>query len=160
MGKHDIMLSMTEKQLIDPRRALTIAYYKNPSSETFGNLTGSARRAGFDESYARVLTAKDRTPEWLTANTIEDVRAVKQAERNLRKYNDMVIDELKNRTDVEKAKIQIDVSKFLLKTQARQKYSEQQEDTPPSVQINIVNYNEPKDADVIVKDAEVVDPQG
>lgn len=147
--------------ILDPRQALTLSYYRNPTSETFGDLQNSAVKAGFPMVTARVLTAK--RPAWLTENMQNDVRRVKRAEKNLDRYNDMEVGDIKNKTDVEKAKIQIDVAKFVLKTQARQKYSEQQEDTPPSVQINIVNYNEPltaKDGGAIVKDAEVVDPQG
>lgn len=148
-------------QLIDPKQSLTVAYYRNPTSETFGNLQESALKAGFKPSYARQISGQK--PIWLTENIQNDVKRVKRAEKNLDRYNDMEVGDIKNKTDVEKAKIQIDVSKFLLKTQARQKYSEQQEDTPPNVQINIVNYNEPliaKDGGAIVKDAQVIDPQG
>lgn len=148
----DIMFGM---QIIDPKQALTLSYYRNPTSETFGDLQNSAVRAGYPMSYARNLTGK--RPAWLTANTINDIRRVQRAEKNLDKYNDMEVNDLKTRTDVEKAKIQIDVSKFLLKTQARAKYSEDKEAEAPSVTINIMNYNKSDATPLTAKDVEVKD---
>ena len=86
---------------------------------------------------------------------------IAKAERNLEKYINLEID-LKSKIGVDIAKLQADVSKFVLKTLARQKYSEDKEDVTPSVTINITNYNEAetKEVDPQVREAEVVDPQG
>jgi len=127
--------------LLDPKQALCIASYKDPKSETFGNMYRSALLAGYPEVTARQLTSQK--PAWLTENTQNDVEAVQKAEKNLRKYNNYELDpdNIKTKRDIEVGKMQIDASKFILKTQARAKYSEDKEIQAPNVQINIVNYN-------------------
>ena len=128
--------------LIDPRQSATLAGYKDPKSETFANLYQSALKAGYDNKYASNLSAM--RPAWLMENIENDVQSVVQAEKNLRKYNNYQLepDNIKTKRDIEVGKMQIDASKFILKTQARSKYSEDKELATPNVQINIVNYNE------------------
>ena len=155
----DIMLTMTRNSIVDPRQALTISFYRNPDSQTFGNLYQSLVKAGYEPKYARTIYSKD--PDWLTETVKRDVNMIAKAERNLEKYINLEID-LKSKIGVDIAKLQADVSKFVLKTLARQKYSEDKEDVTPSVTINITNYNEAetKEVDPQVREAEVVDPQG
>ena len=127
-------------QLIDPRQTLALNNYTNPKSPTFANLSQSLQKAGFAKSYA--ITIADRKPEWLTSNLIHDIELIQKAEKNLHKYANMIIaDEDKNAID--KSRIQVDVSKFILKTLAKQKYSENGEDKQPqNIQINMINYND------------------
>lgn len=144
--------------LTDPRQAMALSYYKNPKSETFGDLANSMKRAGYSPKSLSGIYSKP--PAWLTQNTFEDVKAIKRAETNLRRYNDMNIepDGIKSKTDIEKAKIQLDASKFILKTQAKQKYNDTDEVEAPNVQVNIINYNDeaPK-VEAKVLEAEVVE---
>lgn len=129
-------------EILDPRQSLAISYYKDPKSETFGNLMRSLLKAGYDEAYSRSIHS--RKPEWLTENTVNDVQAVVTAENNLRELNEYKLppSKIKTKRDIELGKMKVDVSKFILKTQARAKYSEDKELQTPNVQINIVNYNE------------------
>jgi hypothetical protein len=128
--------------LIDPRQSATLAGYKDPKSETFANLYRSALKAGYDDKYASNLSAM--RPTWLMDNIVADVKAVVTAENNLRELNEYKLppSKIKTKRDVELGKMKVDVSKFILKTQARSKYSEDKELATPNVQINIVNYNE------------------
>jgi hypothetical protein len=127
--------------IIDPKQALCLANYKDPKSPTFANLYQSALLAGYPESYARNITSLK--PQWVTENITMDVKRIVQAEKNLDKYNDYnkPISKIQTKRDIELGKMQVDVSKFILKTQARAKYSEDKEKQAPNVQINIVNYN-------------------
>jgi len=106
---------------------------------------------GFDEVYAD--TIHGRKPDWLTSNIQADIDLIKASEDNLRKYATMKID-IDGKNGIDLAKLQVDVSKFIAKTLARKKYSEDKEDTPPAVTINIVNYGK-KDTPPSVVDAEV-----
>ncbi len=128
--------------LVDPRQIACLANYKDPNSETFGNLKQSAIRAGYSIDYADTLFVVK--PDWLTENLVNDVQAVLKAEQNLRKVNDYKLEmkDVETKRDVELLKSQIDVSKFILKTQAKAKYNEEEVKTPPNVQVNIVNYND------------------
>lgn len=143
---------MANQNVVDPRQSVCLSYYINPKSETFGNMLRSALKAGYNESYARTLTVAD--PEWLSSNVKADVDRVKRAERNLDQMLNVEIN-LKNKIGVDVAKLQADVSKFILKTLARQKYSEEKEAFEPNVQINVVNYNQDKPIKEVqnVKDA-------
>ena len=125
--------------LRDVRQLKTLEFYRNPKSETFGNLKQSAIKAGYDDEYANNLSTIQ--PLWLSASVKKDVARVLRAEKNLDKMLNVEISlDTKNGIDV--AKLQMEVSKFILKTIARQKYNEDQEQMTPNVQINIVNYNE------------------
>jgi len=44
---------------LDPRQKLCWEYYVDPRSETFGNMTQSGIRAGYDEEYSRQLSTTD-----------------------------------------------------------------------------------------------------
>lgn len=139
---------------LDPRQIKALALYKDPSSETFGNLKQSMIRAGFKENYSDMITGQN--PRWLQEGTRQDVEAIKQAEDNLRKYNSIKVDILDsdNKNAIDIAKLQVDVSKFILKTLAKQKYSDNEDKTLPDVQINIVNYSDVKPP--VVTDAEII----
>lgn len=130
---------MATLDIIDPRQLKTIEGYKNPKSATFGNLKQSAISAGYNVDYADQLSSI--RPAWLTEAMQSDVAMVQRAERNLKKYIELDIN-LNGKKDVDLAKLQVDVSKFILKTLAKQKYSEDSDSTPPNVQINIVNYHD------------------
>ena len=128
--------------VIDPKQSKALQAYKDPTSPTFANLKQSMIQAGYDDNYAD--TIYDRKPAWLTENIQADIDLIKASENNLRKYATMQID-IDGKNGIDLAKLQVDVSKFIAKTLARKKYSEDKEDTTPAVTINIVNYGEKKD---------------
>ena len=137
--------------VLDPRQTKALQAYKDPSSPTFANLKQSMIHSGFDEVYAD--TIHGRKPDWLTENIQADIDLIKASEDNLRKYATMHID-IDGKNGIDLAKLQVDVSKFIAKTLARKKYSEDKEDSPPAVTINIVIYGK-KDTPPTVVDAEV-----
>lgn len=127
----------------DPRQTRALINYKDPASETFGNLKQSMIKAGFPITSTNSVYTN--TPLWLSESLIQDVDAIKQAESNLRKYNSIKVDIMgDNKNAIDIAKLQVDVSKFILKTLAKQKYSDTEDKQLPDVQINIVNYSDTK----------------
>jgi hypothetical protein len=145
---------MANIEKIDPRQAKALSLYKDPSSNSFGNLQESMIQAGYSPNSTRSVYTT--TPAWLSENIKQDVDMIKQAESNLRKYNSIKIDILgdhKNAIDI--ARLLVDVSKFIVKTLAKQKYSDMEDKTPPAVQINIVNYHDTKPQEAT--DAVIVD---
>ena len=145
-----IISAMADNTIIDPRQAQCLVFYQDPKSDTFGNLYQSALRAGFLDAYARNIS--ERKPNWLTENVVDTVKMVKRAERNLKKYLEVSVDLTdKSKGNIDVAKLQADVSKFILKTLARKKYSEVEEGNAPSVTVNIIEYgNKSKVIDAVV----------
>lgn len=135
--------------LIDkPKQELALSYYKDPASETFGNLYRSCIKAGFSDSYSKNITSK--RPEWLSENTARDVEMIQVAEANMHYYANLKKNGINTKIDAERAKIQQDASKFILKTLARKKYKEDAgDDIPSQVQINIINYAKTQGVDVV-----------
>lgn len=140
-------------QIIDPRKAMAIANYTNPTSETFGNFTQSMIRAGYDKNYVNKVSAKNL--KWLSANLQNSVEMVQNSEKTLKDYASLQID-LSKKTDkstIEKAKLKLDASKFILKTLAKQKYNDEKEQNKANVNINIVKYND----DIKITEAEITE---
>lgn len=71
---------------VDPRQALFLEYYFDPTSETFSNATQSAIRAGFSKRYATNIT--HLLPAWLS-ESIGDQYLIKRAEQNLKEFVEM-----------------------------------------------------------------------
>ena len=126
-------------QLIEPRQALAIKAYTDPTSPTFSNLKQSMISAGFSESYAD--TVSGQYPEWLTETLQDTVEMIQSAQNNLKRYSKMVIN-VEDKNAIDWARLQVDVSKYITKTLASKKYSEDKTAEVPNVQINIVNYGE------------------
>lgn len=74
-------------ELFTPKQTLALQYFHDPESLTFGNLKGSAIRAGFTESYADNITAL--APEWISGFIGEDSSKLAKVERNLHKFLDL-----------------------------------------------------------------------
>ena len=139
---------------IDPRQALALSNYKNPLSETFGSLRASMMKAGYDDRYANSIAG--RNPDWLTQGMQDDVEMIQASEANLKRFATMHV-KLDSKLNVDIAKLQADVSKFILKTLAKRKYTEDKELEIPNIQINIVNYNEIEATQGATRDANVKD---
>ena len=138
------------KDVLDPRQQITLNLYTNPKSDTFGNLYQSALKAGYSTVYSKNLRVE--RPDWLTDNVRNTTEMIRRAERNLKKYLDIEIDITdKERGNIDLAKLQVDVSKFVAKTLARSKYTESEDQQAPAVNIKVVNYGGG------MVDAEVVD---
>jgi hypothetical protein len=126
-------------QIIDPRQTKAIQAYQDPTSPTFGNIKQSMISAGYDDEYANSISG--RKPAWLTETIQDTVDMVRHAEKNLKRYATMHID-VDDKNAIDWARLQVDVSKYITKTLASKKYSENKEAEAPNVQINIVNYGE------------------
>jgi hypothetical protein len=126
-------------QIIDPRQTKAIQAYQDPTSPTFGNIKGSMINAGYDDEYANSISG--RKPAWLTETIQDTVDMVRHAEKNLKRYATMTIN-VDDKNAIDWARLQVDVSKYITKTLASKKYSENKEAEAPNVQINIVNYGE------------------
>jgi len=101
---------------MNPQRIAFKEYYTNPLSETFNNIEQSAIKAGFSESYAKVLLSESTGNEWVK-NIIKNYKLKSKAERNLERLLDQE----------ENLPIQADMTKFTLKTLGKDEYSEKQE---------------------------------
>lgn len=64
----------------DPRQALFLSYYLDPTSPTFSNAKQSAIRATYSEEYADNITSQ--MPAWLS-DSLGHARMVERAERHL-----------------------------------------------------------------------------
>lgn len=105
---------MANQYKIDPRQALFLKYYLDKKSETFSNGLQSALKAGYEEEYAKTITAQ--MPDWLSEK-INDSKIIQKAEKNLEEFlND----------DSDK-RIKADMTKFALERLAKTKYSSRQE---------------------------------
>jgi len=101
--------------LLDPRQKECWDLYVNPKSETFGNATQSAIKAGYEPDYADQIT----TAEWFKGK-IRRLNLLDKAERNLDKILDLPLED--------KANIVLDASKFIAKTLGKDEgYSDRSE---------------------------------
>ena len=149
------------KEVLDPRRTLMISYYKDPKSETFGNRRQSMLKAGYSKQYSENGKA---SKSWLSPMVLQDVAMIQKAEKNLKKYLDINVDTSEGK-NIDLARLQVDVSKFITKNLAQGKYSDKVDDTVPNIQVNIVNYNDTNTKTVkpmqnsVVVDVEPVDTE-
>jgi hypothetical protein len=145
---------MNKVATIDPRQTQAIQFYKDPASETFGDLKNSLIKAGFSEKYAMCLRAEK--PKWITEYMQSNVDLIQKAEQNLRDYVELCLPltSESNKTEVDIAKMKLDASKFILKNLASGKYKSapEQGDTSSAITLNITNYNAPS-----TKPIEVID---
>ena len=100
---------------LDPRQKFCWDYYINPKSETFGNATQSAIKAGYEPAYADQIT----TVNWFVGK-VRRLNLLNNAERNLDKILDLPLKD--------KANLVLDASKFVAKTLGKDDgYSERSE---------------------------------
>lgn len=110
---------------LDPRQKLCWDYYVNPKSETFGNVTQSALRAGYEESYADTVSQS----EWFCAK-LWKLNSVSKAEDTFKKILELPSIDENNKIDSGVLRIQADIAKFLASTQGKEEgYSTREEHT-------------------------------
>lgn len=109
------MEKATWKEL-NPQQTAFLAYYLDPTSETWSNHTQSALRAGFKQEYAENIM--HLMPKWLAEN-LQDSGLISKALSNLSEF--IADDENKN--------IKWDATKFTLSRLNKEKFSERQEQT-------------------------------
>ncbi len=98
----------------DPRQAVFLKAYLDPSSETFANAYQSAIKSGYSVEYAKTILSQDL--DWLSEN-LRDEQMVKLAVRNLKEGMEIdpyEIDELgRMKINGSVFKTKVDVSKFV-----------------------------------------------
>lgn len=115
---------------LNPQQELFLQSFLDPKSETFGNYTTSAIKAGFSEKYADNISAL--MPKWLD-EALEDSNIVRKAMDNLYTF----IGDDQNKT------IQWDATKFALSRLNKSKFSERTEHTGKDgkdITIKVVKY--------------------
>jgi hypothetical protein len=136
---------------LDPRRALALEYYTDPTSETFSDAKNSLQRAGFSDSYSLQST----NLKWLQAHRAQHtIDTIKLAEDKLTRYLKIDV-ALDSKLNVDIAKLQADLLKFALDRLANKKYGKGTEQVAPAITVNIVAPKAPS----ATRDAQVVEPE-
>jgi len=108
---------------LDPRQKKCWEAYTNPESETFGNATQSAIKAGYTEGTADTITAT----EWFIGR-LWRLNATATGERKMKQLLELDLTNGGDKVDVGIARIQADLAKFLASTQGKNDgYSTKQE---------------------------------
>lgn len=128
-----------EKILVTPQQAKALDNYQNPLSDTFGNLTQSLIKAGYTKGTANTLCSKKN--KWLSSNIERKVKMIYKAEEHLEKIQNLDV-KLNSKLNVDIAKLQVDVNKFILKNLAKGKYNDNPEQVAPNIQVNITKYSD------------------
>lgn len=97
--------------VLDPRQKLCWDSYVNPRSETFGNVTASARKAGYEESYCDTISQS----EWFCAKMWK-LNATFSGEKKMRELLDLPLAGEDGKIDIGIARIQADLAKYLTST--------------------------------------------
>ena len=112
---------------VDPRAILFKQYYLDTKSYTFCNITQSALKAGFSETYARNLSSHTNKAKWYIDFTEESeyMRAAM-----LKKAENRLNERLNEETDTDTGKkLQTDVAKFVSERVGKEFYSTRSEVT-------------------------------
>jgi hypothetical protein len=156
------MSATDDIEKLDARQASALAFYIDPTSETFGDTSKSMIKAGFAPSTARNA---GRTA-WLKEHRANySVEIVKSAEKLLQKYLavDINLTPESNRAEIDIARLQSDLLKFSLERLASGQYNKDADAVTPQVTINVTQYQKPsatRDAQVVEPDALYIEEQG
>jgi len=99
---------------LDPRQKLCWDFYVNPKSETFGNGTQSAIKAGYEPDYADQIT----TAEWFKGR-VRRLNMLSRAERNLEEVQNLEIKDEFGRIIGEALRERNKVDLFVASTQGK-----------------------------------------
>jgi hypothetical protein len=94
--------------LYDPRQKLCWDLYINPKSETFGNAKASAKKAGYTELSADIITVEP----WFQGK-LRDLNLLEKGKMKLDEIMNYVAMNEEGKVDTGVLRIQADVSKFL-----------------------------------------------
>lgn len=113
---------MGDNKIMNPQRLLFKENYCNPGSETFGNAYQSAIKAGFEDSYAKVIASPGTGNEWVK-EIIKTSEMLSLAEGVLKETLEM------DCADDKYLKIKQDSAKFVAGRLGKGKWSERTEHT-------------------------------
>lgn len=100
--------------ILDPRQKLCWEFYTKPGSETFGNATQSAIKAGYTEETANVITLTD----WFSGR-LWRLNATFTGEKTAKELLEIDLMNGGDKVDVGIARIKADLAKFLMQTQGK-----------------------------------------
>lgn len=110
---------------LDPRQKLCWESYINPRSETFGNATQSAIKAGYEPDYADQIT----TIEWFKGK-LRRLNMLSKGERVLEETLEYIALNEEGKVDVGIARIKLDAAKHVTSTLGKEEgYSNRSEIT-------------------------------
>jgi hypothetical protein len=98
----------------DPRQKQCWNFYTDPNSDTYGNATQSAIKAGYGKAYSDDITSA----EWFRVN-LWRLNSVMQGEKKLEELMNLDLKNGGDRVDVGIARIQADIAKTLVTTQGK-----------------------------------------
>lgn len=141
-------VSKTSREQINARQQLFIDKYTDPESDTFSNLYKTGLAVGYSEKYSRAISSNK--PEWLPQTKTQRTEMLSQAEKNLATIVNVKSD-LSNKMGLDIAKLQIDVSKFVVERLGKGVYGKtDSDDKQGNINIQINNYDkieEPKEVE-------------
>jgi len=115
----------SNQYVLDPRQKMCWEFYTTPKSETFGNATQSAIKAGYTDGTADTITLT----EWFCGR-LWKLNAVLKGENKLRELMELPIIDLEGKVDVGIARIQADLAKYVTSTLGKDEgYATRQENT-------------------------------
>ena len=101
----------SNQYVLDPRQKMCWEFYTTPKSETFGNATQSAIKAGYTDGTADTITLT----EWFCGR-LWKLNAVLKGENKLRELMELPIVDVEGKVDVGIARIQADLAKYVTST--------------------------------------------
>jgi hypothetical protein len=129
---------------MDPRQKLCWESYINPRSETFGNATQSAIKAGYEPDYADQMT----TVEWFKGK-VRRLNMLGKAEKVLDETLDYIAVNEEGKVDAAVGRLKLDAAKVIATTLGKDEgYSTRSEVTGANgeaLTINLVNYEDGDD---------------
>ena len=99
---------------LDPRQKTCWEFYIDPKSETFGNATKSAMKAGYTAGTADTITVT----EWFIGR-LWKLNSVSKAEDTFKKILELPSIDEESKFDSGVLRIQADIAKFLASTQGK-----------------------------------------
>jgi len=115
----------SNQYVLDPRQKMCWEFYTTPKSETFGNATRSAIKAGYTDGTADTITLT----EWFCGR-LWKLNAVLKGENKLRELMELTIVDVEGKVDVGIARIQADLAKYITSTLGKDEgYATRQENT-------------------------------
>lgn len=123
MGKPITNPNGANQYISDPRQLACWKFYTDPKSETFGNATQSAIRAGYTETTADHITLE----AWFVGK-LRRLQLLDKAEKVLEETLDLDTLDEEGKKDKGLHALKLDAAKFIAKTQGKNEgYSERQE---------------------------------
>lgn len=125
-----------------PQQLLFKKYYCSPKSETFGNASKSAIRAGFSEEYASVITTQKT--EWFS-EIMAGIHLLDLAEEALEEAITYDVKNGGDKVDASIASIKAKSAQFVAERLGKERFATRQEHTGADgsdLKVQVINYGD------------------